>query len=183
MRRIDTQLRYWMRRNECVPSPLVDTVAAAKVHCVETAIHWCHRLQQEVGSYALSARSGFGQLGYLQCCKFAEGDSRVLLHKLARDRYIHYVKHEKGQLKEDFGGANAMDTEVAMCWELDSVVQSSGWGGWAMEQERVERLGWMVVGRWMGGEGDDNDYDDKEDKEDEEGGADVEDEPVVQSRL
>ncbi len=185
MRRIDGQLRYWMRRNECVPSSLVDTVAAAKVHCVETAIHWCHRLQQEVGSYALSARSGFGQLGYLQCCKFAEGDSRVLLHKLARDRYIHYVKHEKGQLEEDFGGANAIDTEVALCWELDSVVQLSGWEGWAMEQERVERLGWMVVGRWMGGEEDveDDKGEGEEDTEDKKGGANVEDETVVRSRL
>ena len=48
-----------------------------------------------------------------------------------------------------------------------------------MEQERVERLGWMVVGRWMGGE----EEGEGEDEEDKKGGANMEDEPVVHSRL
>lgn len=35
-----------------------------------------HRLKQEVGSYALMGDSGFVHLDFLNCCKFAEGDSR-----------------------------------------------------------------------------------------------------------
>ena len=30
--------------------------------------------------------TGFEKLDYLQCCKFAEGDSRILMQKLTRDR-------------------------------------------------------------------------------------------------
>lgn len=29
--------------------------------------------------------SGFDQMDFLQCCKFAEGDSRILMLKMARD--------------------------------------------------------------------------------------------------
>jgi hypothetical protein len=32
------------------------------------------------------ADGGFKHLDFLQCCKFAEGDSRILMQKMARDR-------------------------------------------------------------------------------------------------
>ena len=41
-------------------------------------------LCSQVGSYALMRDSGFAQTDFLQCCKFAEGDSRILLQKMAR---------------------------------------------------------------------------------------------------
>ena len=44
-----------------------------------------HKLEQEVGSYALMAESGFIYKDMLLCCKFAEGDSRILMQKIARD--------------------------------------------------------------------------------------------------
>ena len=44
-----------------------------------------HRLEQELGSYALMHESGFVYKDMLLCCKFAEGDSRILLLKIARD--------------------------------------------------------------------------------------------------
>ena len=65
---------------------LVEAVAAAKVRAVDEAIEMTHRLRQEVGSYALMAGTGFEHTDFLQCCKFAEGDSRVLMMKMARDR-------------------------------------------------------------------------------------------------
>ena len=52
-----------------------------------------HRLRQEVGSYALMAGTGFEHTDFLQCCKFAEGDSRVLMMKMARDRVGALVKN------------------------------------------------------------------------------------------
>ena len=42
---------------------------ALQVRCIETSIELCHRLKQEVGSFALMAGTGFERLDYLQCCK------------------------------------------------------------------------------------------------------------------
>ena len=52
---------------------------------VESSIDLCFRLKQEVGSFALMDDAGFKHMDFLQCCKFAEGDSRILMQKLARD--------------------------------------------------------------------------------------------------
>lgn len=79
---------------------LVNAVAAAKVKAVETAIEVCWKLKQEVGSYALMAGSGFEQLDYLQCCKFAEGDSRILMQKMSRDRVKAFQKGHRGPEEE-----------------------------------------------------------------------------------
>ena len=62
--------------------------------CVEHTISLCFRLKNEVGSYALMAGSGFDQTDFLQCCKFAEGDSRILMQKLSRDRFRMYQREE-----------------------------------------------------------------------------------------
>jgi len=76
-----------------IPSPaLVHAIAVAKVNSVERAIDLCHRLKQEVGSYALMGDTGFEHLDFLNCCKFAEGDSRILMQKMARDRVRAYAK-------------------------------------------------------------------------------------------
>jgi acyl-CoA oxidase len=59
-----------------IPSPaLVQAIAVAKVSAVENAISLCFRLKQEVGSYALMGGTGFEDMDFLQCCKFAEVSS------------------------------------------------------------------------------------------------------------
>jgi len=63
-----------------------------KVTAVEESISLCHRLRNEVGSYALMHDSGFHQTDFLQCCKFAEGDSRILMQKMTRDRMRAFEK-------------------------------------------------------------------------------------------
>lgn len=74
-------------RNEKIPDDdLVDAIAVAKIRCIDVAIQCVHRLRQEVGSYALTGNSGFELVDMFLCCKFAEGDSRILQMKLARDR-------------------------------------------------------------------------------------------------
>ena len=75
-----------LRRGGRPSASLVEACAAAKVRAVDEAIDFCHRLRQEVGSYALMAGTGFEHTDFLQCCKFAEGDSRILMMKVARDR-------------------------------------------------------------------------------------------------
>jgi len=69
-----------------IPGPdLVEAIAICKIYLVETSMQLCFRLKQEVGSYALMEGTGFEHLDFLSCCKFAEGDSRILQSKLCRD--------------------------------------------------------------------------------------------------
>ena len=63
------------RRPTCPPPQAIDV-----------SIETCHRLQQELGSFALMEGSGFEHIDMLQCCKFAEGDSRILMQKITRDK-------------------------------------------------------------------------------------------------
>jgi acyl-CoA oxidase len=76
-------------RTSAIPSDsLVEAIAVAKVEGVGRAIKACHALQQEVGSFALLGGSGFEHMDMLLCCKFAEGDERILMQKMARDRLV-----------------------------------------------------------------------------------------------
>jgi len=69
-----------------LPRELVTKIAAAKVEAVEFAIKSLALLRRDVGSYSLMACSPFGsQNDVLLCCRFAEGDSRVLQQMLTRD--------------------------------------------------------------------------------------------------
>ena len=70
-----------------IPSPeLVEAIAVCKIRGVGAATELCFALQQEVGSFALLGGGGFEHLDMLLCCKFAEGDERILMQKMARDR-------------------------------------------------------------------------------------------------
>jgi len=90
-----------------VPSTaLVDAIATCKVRSVENSIDLCFRLKQEVGSFALMDDSGFKHMDFLQCCKFAEGDSRILMQKLSRDT----IKKVSQQQTE---GLSPMEVELA----------------------------------------------------------------------
>eukprot|EP00996_Jenningsia_fusiforme_P002838 NODE_3652_length_940_cov_25.597082_g3355_i0.p1 GENE.NODE_3652_length_940_cov_25.597082_g3355_i0~~NODE_3652_length_940_cov_25.597082_g3355_i0.p1 ORF type:complete len:224 (+),score=60.98 NODE_3652_length_940_cov_25.597082_g3355_i0:98-673(+) len=82
----ETELCESLRSDSLPTIALTDAIAVAKVKAVEDSIDLCQQLQNEVGSYALMAGTGFEQKDFLTCCKFAEGDSRVLMQKMARDR-------------------------------------------------------------------------------------------------
>lgn len=49
-------------------------------------------------------KTGFEHVDFLQCCKFAEGDSRILGQKMARDTM---KKFQAGEVK---------DKELQACW-------------------------------------------------------------------
>lgn len=80
------------RLNECLSAgtipdaDLVEAIGVCKIKCIEVAITRVHALRLEVGSYALMHDTGFELVDMLLTCKFAEGDSRILQQKLARDR-------------------------------------------------------------------------------------------------
>merc|ERR1712113_1262280 len=77
--------------------------------------------------------TGFGEMDFLQACKFAEGDSRILLQKLARDR----VKKSKPVGPPE---------EQALASELKSI-SGQGQQAWDDNFEKVYDLGWSVVTR------------------------------------
>merc|ERR1712080_34458 len=76
------QLSDHLRNATVPPVKLQDAIACAKIAASETSIDLCFRLTQDVGSFALMNETGFGETHFLQACKFAEGDSRILMQKL-----------------------------------------------------------------------------------------------------
>jgi acyl-CoA oxidase len=70
---IEKQLCVCLRSKNIPSLPLQQAIAVGKVKCLEGSIELCHALKQDVGSYALMMGTGFEQLDFLQCCKFAEG--------------------------------------------------------------------------------------------------------------
>jgi acyl-CoA oxidase len=105
---------------EVLPSTeLTDAIAVAKVRAVDESIELCFRLKQEVGSYALMAGSGFEQMDFLQCCKFAEGDSRILMLKMARDRLRDFQKNGPAADSDEDEDAQAED---ALCGEITTAM-------------------------------------------------------------
>jgi len=112
--RCEAQLNDTLRADALPELSLVEAIAVAKVKAVEESIEITHRLQNEVGSYALMVGSGFEQKDFLTMCKFAEGDSRVLMQKMARDRLRLF---EKKQASTD---SAAWDAETKQCAALSA---------------------------------------------------------------
>ena len=111
-------------KTQTLPSiELVEAIACAKVQCVERSIQYCHQLQNDVGSYALMSGTGFENIDFLTCCKFAEGDSRILMQKMSRDRMKQFQKKfETGDGDKPPKGVDAVDWELEnqTCYELQT---------------------------------------------------------------
>ena len=136
---------------------LVEAVAAAKVSAVDEAIEYCHRLRQEVGSYALMAGTGFEHTDFLQCCKFAEGDSRVLMMKVARDRVKQFAELAKTRAAVPPGtspreAAAAGKLAEALARERERGVASAA--AWERHWDKAYDLAGLaienIVNRWVG---------------------------------
>eukprot|EP00928_Gymnodinium_smaydae_P044340 TRINITY_DN2957_c0_g5_i1.p1 TRINITY_DN2957_c0_g5~~TRINITY_DN2957_c0_g5_i1.p1 ORF type:complete len:492 (-),score=67.66 TRINITY_DN2957_c0_g5_i1:153-1502(-) len=115
------------------PIPLQDAIACAKIAASETTIDLCFRLTQDVGSFAMMQKEGFGTTSFLQACKFAEGDSRILMQKLARDRL---------RAKKPLGSPR----EEALVAKLREVA-AQGQAAWDEHFEDVYELAWTMVTR------------------------------------
>jgi len=129
----ERMLSIHLQNDTVPPIALQDALACAKIMCSETSIDLCFRLKQDVGSFALMDGKGFGQMDFLQCCKFAEGDSRILMQKVARDRV---------KAKKQAGG----EKEQAMVAELQQIA-AQGPKAWDEHYEKVYDLAWVVVTR------------------------------------
>ena len=119
--RCEDRLTPLLRSGELPGADLTQAIATAKVKAVETSIDLCWRLKQEVGSYALMGSSGFKHLDFLNCCKFAEGDSRVLMQKMARDRLRQFAKERKAQRTPPASHA----AEVELCARLGAAMAAA----------------------------------------------------------
>merc|ERR1712217_999648 len=129
----ERRLSACLVNKEVPPIELQDSIACAKIVASETSIDLCFRLKQDVGSFALMGGQGFDQMDFLQACKFAEGDSRILMQKLARDR----VKVAKPL---------GTPTEQKLASELQEIVKK-GQEAWDDNFEKVYDLAWTIVTR------------------------------------
>lgn len=127
---VEKDLSVCLKANTIPDKALVERIAVAKVMAIETSISLCFQLKQEVGSYALMAGTGFEHMDFLQCCKFAEGDSRILMQKMARDA----VKKYRSSPPDD----------VKMA-EYVAVLQAAGKKGWSDEWRTVYALAHLVM--------------------------------------
>jgi len=121
--------------DEIPPVWLQDAIAVAKVSAVEETIAMCFRLKQDVGSFALMGDTGFEQMDFLQCCKFAEGDSRILMQKMTRDRLKAWNKK----------GKSGTELEQKMCADLSEALAQGGKNAWVENYRAVYDLAKLLM--------------------------------------
>merc|ERR1712028_6246 len=130
----EVELCKCLKAGTMPPPDLIEAIACAKIRSVETVVQLCFRLKQTVGSYALMYGSGFEASDTMQIAKFAEGESFVLMQKLARDRC---------KAKRTIAGCSA--EEEAISAELKS---ASGME-WVRKADKVYQLAELVMDRTM----------------------------------
>lgn len=88
VRKIEAQLCQCLLRNIVPPASLQQAIAVAKVESVETCIDFCSAMEyREESEY----KNGLGESDFLLCCKYAEGESHMLMQKMARDILTHHA--------------------------------------------------------------------------------------------
>jgi len=105
---VESQLCRCLSESKIPSAELVEAIAVCKIRGVGLATELCFKLQQEVGSFALLGGGGFEHLDMLLCCKFAEGDERILMQKMARDR----LKQVQEEIGGGLGGWFELATEL-----------------------------------------------------------------------
>jgi len=136
--RAEKDLCACLRADNIPPKVLVESIAVAKVRSVEDTISLCFRLKQDVGSFALMSGTGFEQMDFLQCCKFAEGDSRVLMQKMSRDRLKSFKKDKAGS-----------EHEHRLINDLTQAMQTGGPTAWNDNWRTVYDLATVIMERTM----------------------------------
>lgn len=131
---VEVQLSKCLQEDKVPSEDLVTCIAVCKIGSVENAISYCFRLKQEVGSYALMGDTGFEHMDFLQCCKFAEGDGRILMQKLARDRV-------KQQATKPPASSSAEETQLA------DLLMKDGKKKWDENWSRVYELAGLIINR------------------------------------
>ena len=150
--RVEAALCKVLRSDGTPSAELQLAIAVAKVAAVERSIALLARAKADVGSYALMADSGFQRVDFLQMCKFAEGDSRILSQKMARDRMALFVRG-----RAPAGGSSA--AEDALCAELGAALaagseskaaRAKAWqGSWRTVYRLADSVQERVLRAWV----------------------------------
>jgi acyl-CoA oxidase len=106
---VEERLADCLKHGTIPDEDLVDAISVCKIRCIDVAIQRVHALRMEVGSYALMHDTGFELVDMFLCCKFAEGDSRILQQKLTRDRLKKL--RDDGVMSTALKALNPMDLE------------------------------------------------------------------------
>ena len=141
---VEQRLAVCLRSNTIPDADLVEAIGVCKIRAIDVSIERVHLLRMEVGSYALMAGTGFeiAQDMFL-CCKFAEGDSRILMQKMARDRLkqLQRAGMLSGVMRAFFatGDSREVRAAISLAWAL------SGGGNDAQSMEKVWTSKWREV--------------------------------------
>mmetsp|Transcript_40073 Transcript_40073/g.67199 ORF Transcript_40073/g.67199 Transcript_40073/m.67199 type:complete len:482 (+) Transcript_40073:132-1577(+) len=139
----EAQLCVCLRADVLPSVTLCDAIAVAKAKAVEDSIQFVNRLSNEVGSYALMAGSGFDKRDFLIGCKFAEGDTRVLMQKIARDRMRQFGAKEAKHVPP-----GQYDAEMRQCANLVAALKAGGGpAAWDLNHLMVYKLAEIVMDR------------------------------------
>jgi acyl-CoA oxidase len=124
---VEEKLAECLRHGKIPDEELVDAISVCKIRCIDVAIQRVHALRMEVGSYALMHDTGFELVDMFLCCKFAEGDSRILQQKLMRDR-LKKMKTEGAAttLLKAVNPFSAEQAEAAVALSLGQKLQAAG---------------------------------------------------------
>jgi acyl-CoA oxidase len=145
-RAVEAELSKCLVQSSIPPASLVQAIAVGKISAVEHSIALSFRLKQEVGSYALMGGTGFDDLDFLQCCKFAEGDSRILMQKLARDQVRVF-----SQFKSPSQVPVGQEKEAQICRMLQEAGKEKWDGNWALVYDLSNAIQARIISEWTGG--------------------------------
>jgi len=140
--RCESELTKCLVDGRVPPMQLAEAIAIAKVKAVETSIDLCGRLKQDIGSFALMGDAGFVHLDFLTCCKFAEGDSRILMQKMARDRMRRFGKDVASGVDHS-DKSELFQEEQRICAELGAAM--AGAGNDKAAQQKIWDEQWVAV--------------------------------------
>lgn len=124
VRKVELQLCEVVKKDGTPDLELQIAIATCKIACAERNIDLLNRIKMDVGSYALMESSGLQHIDFLQACKFAEGDSRILSQKMVRDLIMDVMKGKKRQGMTPANGAG--NTPEAMAQEEKLLKQLLG---------------------------------------------------------
>ena len=117
---VEAELSHCLRTGAIPSDLLVEKIAVAKIKAIDVSVDRVHKLRLEVGSYALMSNTGFELADMLLCCKFAEGDTRILMQKIARDRLKKLQKDGLAGL-----AAGVFDEETRVAFSLARTLQAA----------------------------------------------------------
>lgn len=132
---VEAEISRTLTTGEIPSSDLVERIAVAKIVSVETSIKLCFELKQEVGSYGLMYGTLFEHIDFLQCCKFAEGDSRILSQKIARDTMKKFNKN-----KSAISNQGVLNACSALAQSMSKTKESNFLKNWNLNYDKVYGL-------------------------------------------